>query len=88
MLTSRVIYYCVYEHNKHPHSSLIHPLQDLAEWSGHVNWNTQYNVLKDSATTPVILVSNSSIQNGSTILNELLTKSPTHLTDILAIYLG
>ena len=64
------------------------PLQDLSEWSGHVNWNTQYNVLKDSATTPVILVSNSSIQNGSTILNELLTKSPTHLTDILAIYLG
>merc|ERR1712121_477475 len=37
------------------------------------------DVLKDSVTTPVRLVSNSSFPNGSTALNELLLKGPNTL---------
>ena len=53
--------------------------QELEAWPGPVNWNTHHNVLKDSATTPVRLVSNSSFPNGSTAFNELLVKGPKKL---------
>merc|ERR1711955_125324 len=51
----------------------------MGAWEGHVNWNTHHDVLKDSATNPVRLVSNSSFTNGSTTLNNLLVKSPNTL---------
>ena len=34
-------------------------LQELEAWSGPIIWNTHHDVLKDSATTPVRLISNS-----------------------------
>ena len=52
---------------------------ELQAWKGPVNWNTHHDVLKDSATTPVRLVSNSSFANGSTNLNNLLVKGPNTL---------
>ena len=52
---------------------------ELQAWKGPVNWNTHHDVLKDSATTPVRLVSNSSFANGSTTLNDLLVKGPNTL---------
>ena len=53
--------------------------QELEAWNGPVNWNTHHDVLKDSTTTPIHLVSNSSFKNGNTTLNELLVKGPNTL---------
>ena len=58
--------------------SEISPLE-LKVWNGPVNWNTHYEVLKDSTTKPIRLVSNSSFSNGSTALNDLLVKGPNTL---------
>ena len=52
---------------------------ELQAWKGPINYNTHHDVLKDSATTPVRLVSNSSFNNGSTNLNDLLVKGPNTL---------
>ena len=52
---------------------------ELQAWKGPINYNTHHDVLKDSATTPVRLVSNSSFNNGSTNLNNLLVKGPNTL---------
>ena len=51
----------------------ISPLK-LKAWKGPVNWNTHHDILKDSATKPIRLVSNFSFPNGSTTLNDLLIK--------------
>ena len=58
--------------------SKISPLE-LKAWKGPVNLNTHHDVLKDSTTTPIRLVSNSSFSNGSTALNDLLVKGPNTL---------
>merc|ERR1712112_437213 len=58
--------------------SEITPLE-LQAWKGPINYNTHHDVLKDSVTTPVRLVSNSSFPNGSTTLNDLLVKGPNTL---------
>ena len=50
---------------------------------GPVNWITHHDVLKDSTTTPIRLVSNSSFPNGSTALNDLLVKGPNTLNCLL-----
>ena len=52
---------------------------ELKEWNVPVNWNIYHDVLKDSTTTPIRLVSNSSFPNGSTALNDLLVKGPNTL---------
>lgn len=52
------------------------PPQELDVWSGPVIGNTHHDDLKDSATTPVKLVSNSSFKKGTTSLNEFLVKGP------------
>ena len=52
---------------------------ELQAWKGPVNWNTHHDMLKDSATNPARLVSNSSFTNGSTTLNDLLVKGPNTL---------
>ena len=53
--------------------------QEFEAWSGPVNWNTHHDVLKNSATTLVRLVNNSSFPNGSTALNQLLVEGPNTL---------
>merc|ERR1712115_518690 len=58
--------------------SEVTPLE-LQAWKGPVNYNTHHDVLKDSVTTHVRLVSNSSFVNGSTTLNDLLVKGPNTL---------
>ena len=50
------------------------PPHELDARSGPVHRNTHQDVLKNSVTTPVYLVSNSLFPNGSTTLNELLVK--------------
>ena len=52
---------------------------ELEAWDGPVNWNTHHDVLKNSTTTPIRLVSNSSFPNGSTTLSDLLVKGPNTL---------
>ena len=59
--------------------------QELEEWAGSVNYITHHPVLKDSASTPVGMVSNSSF--GSPSLNSILMKGPNSLNSMLDIML-
>ena len=56
--------------------------EEQRTWCGPVNCITHHEVLKESATTPVRLVSNSSFANGSTSLNNCLAKGPNTLSDL------
>merc|ERR1712074_238952 len=56
--------------------------QESDSWTGPINYNTHHDVLKDSVTTPVRLVSNSSYSNGQTALNEILVKGPNTLNSL------
>ena len=51
----------------------------IKNYSGPVNYITHHEVLKDSASTPVRIVSNSSFPNDRTALNECLVKGPNTL---------
>merc|ERR1712106_1264494 len=57
--------------------------EELNSYSGPVNYVTHHSVLKDSSTTPVRLVSNSSVSNNRTSLNECLVKGPDTLNPML-----
>ena len=59
--------------------------QEMDEWAGPVNYITHHPVLKDSASTPVRMVSNSSFGNPS--LNSILMKGPNSLNSMLDIML-
>ena len=54
----------------------------VQKYEGPVNYITHHEVYKESNTTPVCLVSNSSFHNGNTSLNECLVKGPNTLADI------
>ena len=57
--------------------------EELHSYSGPVNYVTHHSVLKDSMTTPVRLVSNSSVKNNGTSLNDCLVKGPDTLNPML-----
>ena len=59
--------------------------QEIEEWSGAVFYITHHPVLKDSVSTPVRMVSNSSF--GSPSLNSILMKGPNSLNSMLDIML-
>ena len=59
--------------------------QEIEEWAGPVNYIAHHPVLKDSVTTPVRMVSNSSFGNPS--LNSILMKGPNSLNSMLDIML-
>ena len=52
---------------------------DLETYDGPINYITHHEVLKDSASTPLRIVSKSSFPNGRTTLNECLVKGPNTL---------
>ena len=56
--------------------------EEIDSYSGRSNFIVHSEVYKDSNTTPVRLVSDSSFKNGSTSLNEVLVKGPNCLNDI------
>ena len=59
--------------------------QECEDWAGPVHYITHHPVLKDSVSTPVRLVSNSSF--GSPSLNSILMKGPNSLNSMLDIML-
>ena len=59
--------------------------QEIDDWAGPAHYITHHPVLKDSVTTPVRLVSNSSF--GSPSLNSILMKGPNSLNSMLDIML-
>ena len=56
--------------------------EELNSYVGPVNYITHHEVYKESNTTPVRLVSNSSFPNGDTTFNDCLVQGPNTLADI------
>ena len=48
--------------------------QEISEYKGPVNYISHHGVVTDSVTTPLRLVSNSSLKNGTYLLNECLAR--------------
>ena len=59
--------------------------QEIDEWQGPVNYISHHGVVQDSVTTPLRIVTNSSLKNGTTSLNECLVKGPKSLNSMLDI---
>ena len=60
---------------------------ELASWTGPFQYITHHAVLKDSVTTPVRVVSNSSFNNGGKSLNKCLASGPNSLNPMLDVML-
>ena len=58
---------------------------EIDTYSGPVQYITHHAVLKDSASTPLRVVTNSSFKNGKYSLNDLLPKGPNSLNDMLEV---
>ena len=61
--------------------------EELANWKGPTNWISHHAVITDSVTTPIRIVTNSSLKNGSWSLNECLARGPNSLNSMLDIAL-
>ena len=61
--------------------------QEKSEYKGPVNYISHHGVVTDSVTTPLRLVSNSSLKNGTYSLNECLARGPNSLNPMLDITL-
>ena len=61
--------------------------EELNEWSGPINYISHHGVEKDSPTTPLRIVTNSSLNNGGNSLNGCLIKGPNSLNPMLDIAL-
>ena len=59
--------------------------KEMNDYAGPTQYITHHAVLKDSASTPVRSVTNSSFKNGSHSLNSLLPKGPNSLNDMLGV---
>ena len=60
---------------------------ELKSWTGPCNYITHHYVLKDSASTPVRVVSNSSFNNCGVSLNSCLAAGPNSLNPMLDVML-
>ena len=61
--------------------------EEMASYEGPHQYITHHGVLKDSVTTPLRVVTNSSFNNCGNSLNSCLPKGPNSLNDMLAITL-
>ena len=61
--------------------------EEIAEWSGPFQYITHHAVLKDSITTPVRVVTNSSFNNGGNSLNSCIASGPNSLNPMLHVML-
>ena len=59
--------------------------QDIEEWKGPVNYISHHGVEKPSVTTPLRIVTNSSLKNGSTSLNGCMIAGPNFLNSMMDI---
>ena len=58
---------------------------EMAEYKGPVNYISHHGVEKDSVTTPLRIVTNSSLKNGIRSLNDCLPKGPSSLNPMFDI---
>ena len=61
--------------------------EEIENWKGPVNYISHHGVEQDSQTTPLRIVTNSSLKNGVRSLNECLVKGPKSLNSMLDITL-
>ena len=61
--------------------------EELANWKGPTNYISHHGVITDSVTTPLRIVTNSSLKNGKWSLNECLVRGPNSLNPMLNIAL-
>ena len=61
--------------------------QEISEYRGPINYITHHGVVQDYVSTPLRLVTNSSLRNGTYSLNECLAKGPNSLNSMLDISL-
>ena len=61
--------------------------QELDEYKGPINYISHHGVIQDSVTTPLRIVTNSSLKNGTWSLNECLARGPNSLNSMLDITL-
>ena len=59
----------------------------MDSWAGPCQYITHHAVLKDSVTTPVRVVSNSSFNNGGHSLNSCLATGPNSLNPMMDVML-
>ena len=64
---------------------LVLSKQEMLDYSGPSQYITHHGVLKDSVSTPLRVVTNSSFKNGKYSLNDLLPKGPKSLNDMLEV---
>lgn len=60
---------------------------ELQSWTGPCQWISHHAVLKDSVTTPVRVVSNSSFNNCGKSLNSCLASGPNSLNPMMDVML-
>ena len=61
--------------------------EEIGSWSGPFQYITHHAVLKDSVTTPVRVVSNSSFNNAGNTLNSCLATGPNSLNPMMDVML-
>ena len=61
--------------------------EEILNWKGPVNYISHHGVISDSVTTPLRIVTNSSLKNGVRSLNECLARGPNSLNSMLDITL-
>ena len=59
--------------------------EEMSDYAGPVQYITHHAVLKDSTSTPLRVVTNSSFKNGKYSLNDILPKGPNSLNDMLEV---
>ena len=64
---------------------LVLTKQEMDDYAGPAQYITHHGVLKDSVSTPLRVVTNSSFKNGKYSLNDLLPKGPNSLNDMLEV---
>ena len=61
--------------------------EELKNWSGPINYISHHGVVQDSTTTPLRIVTNSSLNNGGKSLNSCLPTGPNSLNPMMDIML-
>ena len=62
-------------------------VDEMQSYEGPINYVTHHMIIKDSSSTPLRVVHNSSLKNGSYSLNSILPKGPSQLNDMLEVAL-
>ena len=61
--------------------------EEMVSWTGPCQYITHHGVLKDSVTTPLRVVTNSSFNNGGNSLNSCLASGPNSLNPMMDVML-